>query len=70
MSSPLARGPPLGRKRARVRARVRARAWGGLKTLSPAQQRRDPFSFSFSTFFLIYLVFFNILCTKNYPNNF
>jgi hypothetical protein len=47
--SPLARGPPLGRKRARAGARAR----GGPKTLPPAQQRRYLFFFSFSTPFLI-----------------
>jgi hypothetical protein len=48
-SPPLALGPPLGRKR----SRAHARAQGGPKTVSPAQERRILFSFSFSTLFPI-----------------
>jgi hypothetical protein len=44
----LARGPQLGRQRARARSRP-----GGPKTLPPAQQRRNPFFFFFFHPFLI-----------------
>jgi hypothetical protein len=53
---PLAHGPPLGRKHSRARARAR----GGPKALSPAQERRNPFSFSFSTLFPFFKIVFSI----------
>jgi hypothetical protein len=60
---PSARGPPLGRKRARARARAR----GGPKTLPPAQQRRDLFSFSFSTFFSHLISFLQYFMHQKLP---
>jgi hypothetical protein len=62
----LARGPLLGR---RPRPRL-PRSWLGRKPSPRPTSEEIPFLFLFFTPFLFLFVFFNILCTKNYPNNF
>jgi hypothetical protein len=63
--------PSLVGRRWAVSAPVRALAPGVGQKPSPQPSKEEiSFYFSFSTPFLISLVFFNILCTKNYPNDF
>jgi hypothetical protein len=64
------RPPSLMGRRWAVRTPARARARGGPKALSPAQERRNPFSFSFSTLFPFLNSVLNILCTKDYQKGF
>jgi hypothetical protein len=61
--------PSLMDRRWAVSALARARAWGGPKIVSPAQERRNLFSFSFPPFSHLNSVL-NILCTKNYQKRF
>jgi hypothetical protein len=65
----LAPSPALGRSWAGAFAPARALRLAGLD-YPPGPPQLNSFSFSFFSLFSFKLLYLNILCTKNYQNNF